>query len=101
MIDAAVAEGLATAFARDETATNPPWGHYDASEAAGWVEELREIPHLGAYQTWMFQHPDGRRWIGYRAGTYIADQAKAGCGCSAADLAGTPTDEVMELIGGG
>ncbi len=98
MIDAAVSEGLATVFARDVTGSDPPWGHYDSTEADGWVDELLEVPNLATYQTWMFQHPDGRRWIGYRAGAYIADRAKEACRCSAADLVRTATDEIIEML---
>jgi hypothetical protein len=46
---------------------------------------------------WMVEHPDGRRWIGYRAGTFIADQAIAASGRTAAQLATMPTDEVLAL----
>ena len=51
------------------------------------------------YGQWMFQHPDGRRWIGYRAGTYIADQAIAASKLSAIELAATPTDEILQRAG--
>jgi hypothetical protein len=47
----------------------------------------------------MFQHPDGRRWIGYRAGTYIADRAIAASSRSAAELVQTPTGEILSLAG--
>jgi hypothetical protein len=98
MIDAAVAEGMATAFERDAGGGDPPWGNYPPDEAAGWVEELLAVKNgPQAYGTWMFSHPDGRRWIGYRAGTYLTDRAMAACGCSAADLASRSTDEVLEL----
>lgn len=70
----------------------------------GWVMRGGERPttfmHVSApYWQWMFQHPDGRRWIGYRAGTYIADKAIRASGCSAAELAETPTDEFLRLAG--
>ena len=99
MIDAAVSEGMATAFERDAAGYRPPWGEYPAEEAADWVDELLEAPGFEAYATYMFQHPDGRRWIGYRAGTWLTDRAMAECGCSAADLVSTPTDEILELAG--
>lgn len=100
MIDAAVAEGMATAFERDAGGGDPPWGRYPVDEVAGWVDELRAVTGgFAAYQTWMFSHPDGRQWIGYRAGTYLADRAMAACGCSAAELVDAPTDRVLELAG--
>jgi hypothetical protein len=97
MIDAVVSEGMATAFERDAAGWRPPWGEYPADEVAGWVDELRMVPGFETYATWMFQHPDGRRWIGYRAGTYLTDRATAASGRSAADLVSTPTDEILEL----
>lgn len=99
MIDAAVSEGMATAFERDAAESRPPWGEYPAEEVEGWVRELLEAPGFEAYATWMFQRPDGRRWIGYRAGTWLADRAMAACACSAADLVSTPTDEILDLAG--
>ncbi len=46
----------------------------------------------------MFLHSDGRRWIGYRAGTFMADQAKAITGQTAAQLAAVPTSEILDLL---
>lgn len=97
MIDAAVSEGMATAFERDAAGAEPPWGAYVAEDVDGWVDELLAVSGLESYATWMFQHPDGRRWIGYRAGTYLADRAIAACSCSAADLVSTPTDEILAM----
>lgn len=97
-IDGAVAEGLATAFERDFGGCRPLWGEYP-EEVDSWVQELLELPRTALYQHWMFQHPDGRRWIGYRAGTYICDRAIAASGRSAAELVQTPTREVLKLAG--
>lgn len=99
LIDAAAAEGLATAFERDAAGWDPPWGEYPEDEVDRWLGELRDPPEGASYAHWMFQHPDGRRWIGYRAGTYLADRAMAVTGRSAAELAMTPTDELLELSG--
>jgi uncharacterized protein YjaZ len=89
-MDGVVSEGLATAFERDAGGRLPPWGQYP-QEASAWVAELLQLPLTAPYERWMFQHPDGRRRIGYRAGTYIADQAIAASGSSAADLVLVPT----------
>jgi uncharacterized protein YjaZ len=97
-MDGVVSEGLATAFERDFVGRTPPWGDY-GEEVRAWVSELLKLPPSAPYHHWMFQHPDGRRWIGYRAGTYIADQAIARSGRSAAQLVLTPTNEILAVAG--
>jgi hypothetical protein len=97
-VDGVISEGLATAFERDFGGRRPPWGDYPP-EAAAWVTELLALPLAASYQQWMFQHPDGRRWIGYRAGTYLADRAIAASGRSAAQLARTSAREILQLSG--
>jgi len=47
----------------------------------------------------MFKHPDGRRWIGYRSGAYIADKAMKASGLTASELARTSTAKILELAG--
>lgn len=97
-MDGVVSEGLATAFERDSGGRQPPWGEYP-EDVRSWVAELLALPLSASYHHWMFQHPDGRRWIGYRAGTYIADQAIAASDRSAAELVLTPTDEILKIAG--
>lgn len=98
-MDAVVSEGMATVFEREFAGSQPLWGEYP-EEVAAWVDELRELPitAFDSYAQWMFMHPDGRRWIGYRAGTYIADQAVAASGRSSADLVRMPTREILDLL---
>ena len=43
------------------------------------------------------QHPNGTRWIGYRAGTYLVDRAMRASGKSAADLVAMPTEDLLRL----
>lgn len=93
-----VREGLATAFERDGAGSKPLWGDYPEN-VRNWVDELLALPTDANYPQWMFQHPDGRRWIGYRAGTYIADLAMAASGKSAAELVTVPTAEILRLAG--
>lgn len=93
-----VAEGLATAFERDVGRRVLPWGAYPENVDA-WVDELLSLPPDAPYADWMFSHPDGRRWVGYRAGTYIADKAMAGSGKSAAHLASTSTADILRFAG--
>jgi len=98
VMDAVVAEGMATAFERDFTGRVPLWGLY-TEDVAGWVSELLALPksELRFRDHWMYQHPDGRRWIAYRAGTYLVDRARAASHRSAADLVLVPTDQILKL----
>lgn len=95
-MDRVVSEGLATAFERDFSGRRPPWSEYP-EDVLAWVTELLKVPESERWDQWMFQHPDGRRWIGYRAGTYIADRAIAESGQSAAELVFTPHEEILEV----
>jgi hypothetical protein len=96
LLDAAVAEGMATVFERDLAGGRVPWGEYpeDVSE---WAEELMALPDGEDPRPWMFQHPDGRRWIAYKVGTYLVDRAIVASGKSSAELVSTPTREVLEM----
>lgn len=98
VMDAVVAEGMATAFERDFTGRVPLWSVYPV-DVAGWVSELLALPksELRFRDRWMYQHPDGRRWIAYRAGTYVVDRARAASHRSAADLVLVPTDAILKL----
>jgi hypothetical protein len=98
MIDAVVCEGLATAFERDFGGRRAPWADYPQN-ASSWVEELLTLPADAPYHHWMFRHPDGRAWLGYKAGVFIADRASSATGRTAADLVATPTDAILEMAG--
>lgn len=99
-MDGPIAEGLATAFERDEAHWEPPWAAYPSPEVAvEWVHQLRGLSLNADYRQWMFFHEDGRRWIGYRAGTFIVDRAMLASGLKATDLVQTPTSEVLALAG--
>lgn len=99
-IDGPVSEGLATAFERDEAPWQPPWGIYPQKEITeGWVHELLRLPIDADYRQWMFRHPDGRRWIGYKAGTFIVDQAMKASALNATDLVRAPATEILALAG--
>jgi Predicted Zn-dependent protease (DUF2268) len=97
-IDGVIAEGLATAFERDYGGRAPLWGQYP-DDVMHWVQELLPLPRSAPYASWMYRHPDGRRWIGYRAGTFIADQAIRASHRSAAALVNASSDEVLRLAG--
>ncbi|ESA38931.1 hypothetical protein N836_29495 [Leptolyngbya sp. Heron Island J] len=96
LMDFVISEGLATVFERDMAGRAAPWGKYP-EDVTAWIDELLALPKDAPRQQWMFYHPDGRRWIGYKAGTYIVEQAMASSGLSAADLATVPTVEILNF----
>ena len=96
LMDAVVSEGLATSFERDAAGHRAPWGEYPP-EVRAWVDELLALPDDAPYAQWMFRHADGRRWVGYRAGTFLADQVMARIRRSAAQLCLVPTAEILAL----
>ena len=96
LMDYVVSEGLATAFAREVSGRLPLWGKHP-DNVHNWVEELIALPPDTSRQEWMFRHPDGRRWIGYKAGTYLVDLAIATSGLSFSVLTEMPTSEIIKL----
>jgi uncharacterized protein YjaZ len=98
LMDHVIREGLATAFERDVAAVSPPWGQYP-DDVETLVQELLAQPASANPQEWLFRRPDGRRWVGMRAGTYLADRAMKTLNRTAAELATTPTDEILAAAG--
>lgn len=97
VVEHAVTEGLASAFERDFAGGQYPWAQYPKGEVEGWATELLALPGDTSTREWMFAHPDGRRWIGYKVGTYWVDRAKLKSGRSSADLVSTPTTQILAL----
>ena len=98
LMDDVISEGMASAFERDYAGARYPFTDYPDS-AATWVTELLALPPSANREQWMFHHPDGRRWIGFRAGTFLVDQAMNASGLSSAELVTTATARVVELAG--
>jgi uncharacterized protein YjaZ len=96
LMDYVITEGLASAFERDFANERRPWADYPPDVAA-WVAELQALPADVEREPWLFRHPDGRRWIGYKAGTYIVDQAMKHSEMTSAQLVAVSTDEVLRL----
>jgi hypothetical protein len=97
LVPSAIHEGLATAFERDFAGHEPLWG-YDKAVIDSWTEEFLA---LGAedYRDWFFNHPDGRRWIGYKVGTYLVDRAIANGDTSAVKLLPVEWRDVLTMAG--
>ena len=96
LMDNVVSLGMATAFERDAGGARYPWGQYPADVSA-WVSELIALPPNAGLNQWMSRHPDGRRWIGFKAGTYLVDRAMRASGKTAAELVSLPAVEVIRL----
>ena len=96
IIDAAISEGLSVAFQRDYAGTPHPWETYPP-EIDQWVQEIIQDAHISEYHKWMFRHPDGRRLIGYKVGTYLVDKAIHNTNKTSVDLVDASTDEILEF----
>jgi uncharacterized protein YjaZ len=94
--DDVVREGLATAFERDFAGATPPWGQYPP-DVSVWTKELMSQPDDASRSDWLIRHPDGRRWIGMRVGTYLTDCATKSSGKTSAELAAVPTDAFLKM----
>ncbi|MHB8450135.1 MAG: hypothetical protein ACYDAQ_06770 [Mycobacteriales bacterium] len=64
-----------------------------------WADELFAQPVDEDWYQWKFQHPDGRRSIAYRVGSWLADGAIAASERNAAELVWASPEEVCELAG--
>ena len=102
LMDHVVTEGLATAFERDFAGASPPWGQYP-DDVASWVGELLRLPEPSMHERgeWLTGQRNGRRWVGMRAGTYLADLAMKRLGKSAAELVSASTKEILTAAGFG
>jgi Predicted Zn-dependent protease (DUF2268) len=96
LMDRAVTEGMATAFERDFAGSPAPWGKYP-DNVSDWAQELMALPGDAPRDPWMTRHPDGRRWIASKVGTYLVDRAISASGKSSADLVSTPTGELISM----
>ena len=98
LMDDVISEGMASAFERDFAGARYPFSDYPDGVAT-WVTELLALPSSANREQWMFHHTDGRRWIGFRAGTFLVDRAMNTSGLSSAELVTTTTARVVELAG--
>jgi uncharacterized protein YjaZ len=75
----AIEEGLATKFEVVYTDSKPGYAQYeDRKTMLAWLEEVRNLPDGFDYdwQRWKFFDPEtGRKWILYRVGVFIVDEA--------------------------
>jgi uncharacterized protein YjaZ len=92
-LDRVIGEGLASAFEREFGEASTPWAAYSPG-VAGWTDEFLALADDDR-EEWTAHGPDGRRWFGYKVGTYLADQAVKKSGQSLMQLATTPTRDIL------
>ena len=97
IVDHALFEGMATVFERDFAGVTTPWADYPEN-VDDWAREIRNLPADASSRDWLYSHPDGRRWIGFKVGTYWVDSAVKRSRRSSADLATTPTRDILALL---
>jgi hypothetical protein len=95
----AVFEGLATVFEDEAGEGRAGWRQYERDEIRAWADELFDRPIGEDWMHWKFEHPDGRRNVAYRVGTWIVDEAVQRSGRSAADLVWEPPQAILDLAG--
>ena len=97
---ATVIEGLAEVFAEVHTGAAFAENHMpEEVNADDWVKEILALPKKADYQTWMFEHPDGRTSIGYRTGNYLIKKALFNSGKTIVELSSLPPSELFKLAG--
>jgi hypothetical protein len=97
--NAMVNEGLAVAFTEIYTGSKNEAEAY-TDEADNWVKEILALPLDASYSDWvMGEHPDGRTYIGYRTGNYLARKAMIKSGKTILELSELMPNEIIKLAG--
>lgn len=97
--NAIINEGLAVVFAEDYTGIRHEANAY-SDEAEQWVEEILRLPKGANYNHWVSgKHPDGRTYIGYRAGNFVIRRAMNKSDKSILELSELRPAEIYELAG--
>lgn len=96
-LENAILEGAATKFEVIRVGTKPGWSMYP-DEAEDWVREIATLDNPYDISKWKFyDHETNRRWILYRSGCYIVDQAMLKSGKTIEELAKIPPKDIFEL----
>ena len=96
-LSSCIFEGLATVFARERANFEAPWSKYEIGDAKKWLEEIENKGDAIDWSDYKFTHPDGRKWIGYKVGTYIVDQALTCSKKSIEELTKLESSEIKKL----
>jgi len=98
-LDMCLLEGLAVVFERDYSGASPLWGLYDKKVIKDWVEEIRALPDGIVNDEYLYLHSDGRKWIGYKVGTYIVDEAMKKSGKTVIELTQMECKSILKIVG--
>ena len=97
---AMVNEGLAEVFAEEYTRAIFEENHVPKNaDAEAWIKEVLGLSKYADYQKWMFEHPDGRTSIGYRAGNFLIRQVMANSTKNILELSNLTPNEIIKLAG--
>jgi uncharacterized protein YjaZ len=101
LVEGAVFEGLATVFEREHAGYQPLYGKYeDDVTMKKWFAEIKATEDDWSKREGLFfDSPDGRRWVGYKTGTWLIDKAMKKSGRSVVELTELPADEIISLAG--
>jgi uncharacterized protein YjaZ len=98
-LDNAIYEGAATVFEKVHTKSQPKWGEYpERPKALEWLELIRNLGTDVNYSKWKFYHPElDERWILYRTGSFIIDEALNNNDVKIENLATMPPSDIFRL----
>ncbi len=100
-IEQAIYEGAATVFEREYTVAKKGIGYaeyLDSVTMKQWVKEVQALTGDYDVNKWMFYDPDtDRKWVLYRTGVFIIDQAIQNSGLSILDFRHKSADEILKI----
>lgn len=96
-VDMCIFEGLATVFERDYANWRPLWSKYKKDDAKKWLKEVKALPDGLLSDEYRFKHSDGRRWISYKVGTYLIDEAMANSSKTVIELTQMECADILGL----
>ena len=92
-------EGLATVFAELLSGKSFDMS-LDSDNVEDWVKEILALPSNANYMHWVSgEHPDGRTFIGYKAGRYLIYRAMLNTNKSIVELSREPISSLYEYAG--
>ncbi len=97
LLQQAIMEGLATVFERDKAGSDPLWGRYQNEDIGAWLHEIQDTHTTARTNDYLYSHPDGRKWIVYKVGTYIIDKATEYSGKTISELTPLSCDEILKF----